>query len=78
MFENFGNLFARANIIKRFMKENLKANPLEGQEKYALVCHSTIIAAITSEGLEDPKNPESSLVNPTLMLNCQSLPYAEI
>jgi len=59
MFENFGNLLARANIIKRFMKENLKANPLEGQEKYALVCHSTIIAALTSEGLEDPSNMES-------------------
>jgi hypothetical protein len=53
-----------------FMKENLKANPLKGQEKYALVCHSTIIAALTSDGLEDPQNPESKLVNPTMMLNC--------
>lgn len=77
MFENFGNLVARANNIKRFMKENLKANPLKGQEKYALVCHSTIIAALTSDGLEDPTNQESKLVNPTMMLNCQSLPFIE-
>ena len=30
-------------------------NPLEGKQKYAVVCHSMFIAAMTSDGLtEEP------------------------
>jgi hypothetical protein len=41
-------------------------NPLEGQQKYAVVCHSMIIAALTADGVtEEPKEGPSGLKNHT-------------
>ena len=48
-------------------------NPLQDQEKYAVVCHSMIIAALTASGL-DPNHPKG-LANCTWLSNCQLLPF---
>lgn len=52
-FEDCESLLRRGAVIKGFMKENLRMNPLEGDEKYAIVCHSMIIATLTAEGLDE-------------------------
>jgi hypothetical protein len=55
------------------MTEYKRMNPLEDQEKYGVVCHSMIIAALTASG-HDPTHPKG-LANYTWLSNCQLLPY---
>ena len=49
-WENWEALWQRGNVIKKFLKSNLVSNPVHGDEKIAIVCHSHLIAAITSDG----------------------------
>ena len=51
-FEDVDSLLRRATVIDDFLKEHLRCNPLEGDQKYAVVCHSMIIATMTSEGAD--------------------------
>ena len=65
-FEDNESLLRRGAGVKEFMRENLRMNPLEGQQKYAIVCHSMLIAALTSDGLtEEPSEGSKGLKNLT-------------
>jgi len=35
------------------MKTHLDSNPMQGDEKIAIVCHSYIMATMTAEGLDE-------------------------
>ena len=72
-FEDNESLLRRAWIIKDFMKEYLRTNPLEGQQKYGIVCHSVIIGAMTAEGMD--KDGHYGFKNPTVALNCQHITF---
>jgi hypothetical protein len=52
-FEDNESMLRRCASVKEFMKENLRMNPLEGQQKYAMVCHSMFVASMTSDGLTE-------------------------
>ena len=65
-FEDNESTLRRCAGIQEFMKENLRMNPLEGHQKYAVVCHSMLIAAMTSDGLtEEPLEGPKGLKNHT-------------
>jgi len=49
-WETWESLWQRSCVIKNFLKKYLRAYPLQGDEKTAIVCHSHLIAAITSNG----------------------------
>jgi len=49
-WESWEALWQRGNSIKGFLKTNLTSNPVQGDEKIAIVCHSHLIAALTSDG----------------------------
>ena len=70
------DLLRRGVVIDDFLKEYLRCNPLNGQQKYGVVCHSMIIATLTSSGL-DP-NDKKGLKDYVWMQNCQLLPYVKI
>ena len=55
-FEKHEDLYKRGKVIKNFLREYLKANPLdtEKKEKYCIISHSRIIATLTALGV----NPE--------------------
>lgn len=72
-FEDAPDLLARKKVIDEFLKEHLRCNPLPEGKKIAVVCHSTLIAALTSKGL-DPST-EKGLKDYTWTANCQLLPY---
>jgi len=67
-FEDCESLLRRAEVIKGFMKENLRTNPLEGDEKFAIVCHSMIIATLTAEGLDE--SDKMGFKNYKWLMNC--------
>jgi hypothetical protein len=67
-FEDCESLLRRAEVIKGFMRENLRQNPLENDEKYAIVCHSMIIATLTAEGLDE--NDKMGFKNYKWLMNC--------
>jgi len=73
LYEDLDSLMRRCDIIRAFMKEFLRSNPLEGQQKYGIVSHSFIIACLTADGLnkEDPLG----LSNYTWLENCQATTY---
>lgn len=75
-FEDPDSLLRRAAVIDEFLKEHLRCNPLQGDQKYGVVCHSMIIATMTSEG-PDPSD-KRGLKNYTWTANCQLLPYMKI
>jgi len=50
-FEDPESLVRRAHVVDEFLKEYLRVNPVDDR-KYALVCHSMIISAMTSEGTD--------------------------
>ena len=50
------------------MKENLRMNPLEGDEKYGIVCHSMICATLTAKGLDE--NDKMGFKGYTWLKNC--------
>ena len=71
-YENHKDLYARAKVIKQFMREYISANPLEGQEKYAVISHSRIIATLTATGYREE---DDSLVDYVWFKNCEMRPY---
>ena len=56
-FEDPYDLRRRKALVDDFLKEYLRSNPLENGKKYGVVCHSMMIATLTSTGinLEDKK-----------------------
>ena len=55
--ETDGMLFERGKRTQVFMKEYLEKNPIQGDERIAVVCHSRVIAAMTATGVgPDPEN----------------------
>ena len=75
-FEDAGDLLRRAAVIDEFLTEFLRANPLQGEQKHAIVCHSMIMATLTSAGA-DPAD-KYGLKDYTWPANCQLLPYDKI
>jgi hypothetical protein len=70
MFENAQALLDRAEAIKQWMKQVVAANPVSTDEKFAVICHSKIIAALTAEGL-DPNDPRGiGFKNYSFLDNC--------
>ena len=51
LFETLPQLYERAQSVKAFMKEYLNKNPVQNDEKFAMVCHSMTIAALTATGV---------------------------
>ena len=74
-FEDPESLLQRAQVIDEFLKEYLRMNPV-GDKKYALVSHSMIISAMTSEGTD--KSDKIGFKNYTWPENCQLIPYSKI
>ena len=72
-FEDCESLLRRADVIKAFMKEYERMNPLTGDEKFGIVCHSQLIATMTAEGLDE--NDSKGFKGYTWAENCQLLPY---
>lgn len=72
-FEMPADLLRRKVVIDEFLKEYLRCNPLAEGKKNAIVCHSLIIATMTSQG-EDPSD-RKGLKSYTWTQNCQLLPY---
>jgi hypothetical protein len=69
-FETHQDLFQRAKVIKRYLKEYLICNPLNHdlKEKYCIISHSRIIATLTALGV----NPEDdSLLEYVWFKNCE-------
>ena len=54
-FETVADLLRRKIVIDDFFKEYERCNPLAAGKKYGVVCHSTLIATLTSDG-EDPSD----------------------
>ena len=52
-FEAAPHMLQRAEAIKGFLRKQLELDPVEGDQKYGVVCHSMIMAALTAEGLDD-------------------------
>jgi hypothetical protein len=50
----------------------LRANPLDfgKQEKYGVITHSSILKALTAEGVDN----EGKLINPRNFKNCEAVP----
>jgi len=57
------------------MKQNLQSNPVEGDEKIAIVCHSHIIAAMTADGVD--LADKRGYTGYTWTDNCQLLPFSK-
>lgn len=74
-FEDCESLLRRADVIRGFMRENLRANPLQGDEKYGIVCHSMIIATLTAKGLDE--NDKMGFKDYKWLQNCQSLAFSD-
>lgn len=73
-FEDCKDLLRRADVIRAFMREYLEANPVEGDQKIAIVSHSMIMATMTAEGLDE--NDIRGFKNYIWPQNCQLLPYS--
>jgi hypothetical protein len=73
-YENHKDLYARAKVIKQFLREYITANPLdhEKQEKYGVISHSRIIATLTASGY---KEDDDSLIDYVWFKNCEMRPY---
>jgi hypothetical protein len=67
-------LYARAQVIKKFLREYITANPLDNgkQEKYGIISHSRIIATMTAKG---HKEEDDSLVDFIWFENCEMRPF---
>ena len=54
-YESHKDLFERAKVIKRFLREYLLANPLnkEKQEKYGFISHSRIMSILSARAIGD-------------------------
>jgi hypothetical protein len=67
-------LYARAQVIKKFLREYITANPLDDgkQEKYGIISHSRIIATMTAKS---HKEEDDSLVDFIWFENCEMRPF---
>lgn len=72
-WENWEALWQRGNGVKKFLKKNLTSNPVKGDEKIAIVCHSHLIAAITSDGPD--ASERRGFTGYYWTQNCQLLPF---
>jgi hypothetical protein len=72
-YEDHYDLYARAKVIKQYLREYLIANPLDEQkqEKYGVISHSRIIATLTSKGVDK----EGELIDFLWFKNCEMLPF---
>lgn len=72
-YENHKDLFARAKVIRQYLREYLNANHLDEskQEKYGVISHSRIIATLTSKGVTE----DDELIDFIWFKNCQMLPF---
>ena len=68
-YETHRDLWARAEVIRGYLREYIAANPLdEGkQEKYCIVAHSRISTTLTSKGLDE----EGQLIGGHKFKNCE-------
>ena len=55
-FESSESLLERAEVIRKWMRMIIKQNPLKKDQKFAVVCHSMIIAALTAKALDSKTN----------------------
>ena len=76
IFEDPHDLIRRKGLIDEFLKEYLRTNPLGEGKKYGIVCHSMIIAALTSKGvdLEDKRGLKDHIWT----ANGQAIPYTDV
>jgi len=51
-FETKKDIYYRSLKVKDFLKQFRSENPVEGDERIVLVCHSQLISALTSSGYE--------------------------
>jgi len=72
-FEDCESLLRRADVFKDFIREYLRVNPLQGDEKLCVVTHSQFIATLTAEGLDE--SDSKGFKGYTWADNCQLLPY---
>jgi len=69
-FETNEMMMDRAQRIKAFLREHIAKNPISGNERIAVVCHSTVIKALGSTGyLPDGK------LNGYHPKNCEIQPF---
>ena len=67
------DIYERAQESKKVLKKFLEENPLQGDEKIAVVCHSKLIAATTADGFEG-EGALSKLTNFVWTKNAEVLP----
>ena len=75
-YENHKDLYARAKVIKQFLREYISANPLdsETQEKYGVISHSRIISTMTAAGLNEE---DDTLIDYIWFRNCEMRPFSD-
>lgn len=73
-YENHKDLYARAKVIKQFLREYITANPLDAakKEKYGIISHSRIIATMTATG---HREEDDELIDYVWFKNCEMRPY---
>ena len=73
-FERKDDIYNRVQRALTYMREFIAANPLEGDEKTAVVCHSQWIAGATADGYTG-EGQSAVLTNQIWMQNAQACPY---
>jgi hypothetical protein len=73
-YENHKDLYARASVIRKYLREYITANPIdsEKQEKYGIISHSRIISTLTATGV---KEEDDSLIENVWFNNCEMRPF---
>ena len=67
-FETVADLLRRKIVIDDFFKEYERCNPLSVGKKYGVVCHSMLIATLTSDG--EDSSDKKGLKNYVWSGNC--------
>jgi len=72
--EGYGPLYWRTELVKKFIKENLKHNFTLGKDqKAAVVAHSSFLKCITASGVAE----DGEVIDGADMANCEIFPFVE-
>lgn len=74
-FEDHFDTYDRAQAFKKSFNEYLKANPLNKDEKVAIVTHSMLISALTCSHVAVDDKGKQHFANSKWLSNCQTIAW---